>query len=68
MKKLWENYEKMLVKVIKNGLSALPPDSLVLFMYRYDMPERTSVSSLFFNTGELIFEINDFIVNVLCGF
>jgi hypothetical protein len=50
------------------GLSALPPDSLVLFMYRYDMPERTTVSSLFFNTGELIFEINDFIVNVLCGF
>jgi hypothetical protein len=57
-----------LLKVIKMGLFALPPDSLVLFMQCYRIHRRTPVLSLFFNTGELIFEIDDFVIDVLCAF
>ena len=58
----------LILKVIKIGLFALPSDYLVLFMYRYRIPGGIPASSLFFNTGELIFEIDDFIINVLCAF
>jgi len=50
------------------GLFAISPDSLVMIMYRYRIPGGIPASSLFFNTGELIFEIDDIIVNVLCAF
>jgi hypothetical protein len=48
--------KKMLIlEVIKIGLFALPSGSLVLFMYRYRIPGGIPASSLFFNTGKLIF-------------
>ena len=60
--------EMPVLKVIKNGIICNSPDSLVLLMHRYCITGGIPALSLFFNTGKLIFEIRNFIVNGLCAF
>jgi hypothetical protein len=56
------------LKVIKNGIICNSPRFPHVVNYRYRVTGGIPVSSIFFNTGELIFEIDDFVIDVLCTF